>query len=135
MPRLLAIDFGEKRVGLATCDATGQVVAARRTLRRARDTAVVEEIGRFCREEEVEGVVLGLPRGRDGSETALTKRVRSFGDKIARATGLPLVYHDEALTSWQAARDLTAPAKEEIDRSAAAVLLTDYLAHVSEGRR
>jgi putative holliday junction resolvase len=134
MPRLLAIDFGEKRVGLATCDATGQVVAARSTLRRARDTAVIEEIGRFCRNEEVEGVVLGLPRARDGSETALTRRVRSFGDKVARATGLPLVYHDETLTSWQAERDLPAPTREEVDRSAAAVLLADYLAHVSGGR-
>jgi len=135
MPRLLAIDFGEKRVGLATCDATGQVVAARRTLRRASDTAVLEEIGRFCRDEEVEGVVLGLPRAPDGSETGLTRRVRSFGEKLAKATALPLAYHDEALTSWQAERELKAPAKEEIDRSAAAILLTDYLAHVSGGRR
>jgi putative Holliday junction resolvase len=134
MPRLLAIDFGEKRVGLATCDATGQVVAARRTLRRASDSVTVEEIGRFCRDEEVEGVVLGLPRARDGSETAMSKRVRSFGQKVARTTGLPVVFHDEALTSWQAERELADPTKEEIDRSAAAVLLTDYLAHVSGGR-
>ena len=134
MPRLLAIDFGEKRIGLATCDVTGQVVAARRTLRRSRDADVVREIGRFCRDEEVEGVILGLPRPRDGSETDLTRRVRSFGEKVAHATGLPLVYHDEALTSWEAERDLGPSAGEEIDRSAAAILLADYLAHASGSR-
>ena len=133
--KILGVDHGEKRIGLATCDATGQVVAARKTLRRARDADVVREIEGFCREEEVEGLVLGLPRPRDGAETDLTRRVRSFGDKVAHATGLPLVYHDESLTSWQAERDLGPAAWEDIDRSAAAVLLADYLAHASGSRR
>lgn len=133
MPRLLAIDFGEKRVGLATCDATGQVVAARRTLRRRSDAAAVEEIARFCREEEVEAVVVGVPRSPEGSESLLAPRIRSFGEKLSRATGLPVAYHEETLTSWQAERELRSPTKEDIDRSAAAILLADYLAHAPGG--
>jgi putative Holliday junction resolvase len=134
MPRLLAIDFGERRIGLATCDATGQVVAARRTLRRARDPAVIEAIGRFCREEEVDGVVLGVPCSADGSESPIVRRIRSFGAKLARATGLPIAYHDETLTSWQAQSESRSRSKEEIDRSAAAILLADYLAGPRGGK-
>ena len=135
MPRLLAIDFGEKRIGLATCDATGQVVAARRTHARASDAAAAEEIARFCRDEEVEGIVLGVPRSPEGAESPFAGRIRSFGGKLARAAGLPVAYHEETLTSWEAERAEPLRTKEEIDRSAAAILLADYLAHTAGGSR
>ena len=130
MPRILAVDFGEKRIGLATCDATGQVVAARRTLARKSDADAASEIARFCAEEEVEAIVLGLPRSPDGDESAFAVRVRSFGRRLAQRSGLPLAFHEETLTSWAAERAAPGASKEEIDRQAAALLLSDYLAHV-----
>ena len=136
MPRILAIDFGEKRIGLATCDATGQVVAARRTLLRKSDAAAVREIARFCREEEVEAVVLGIPRSPEGAESLFAGRVRSFGDKLSREIDAPIDYHEETLTSWAAQREAAFQTKEEVDRGAAAILLSDYLTRRSaENRR
>jgi putative Holliday junction resolvase len=135
MPRILAIDFGERRIGLATCDATGQVVAARRTLFRKSDAKAIREIVRFCREEEVEAVVLGIPRSPEGVESLFAGRVRSFGDKLSREIDAPIDYHEETLTSWAAQREAAFQTKEEVDRGAAAILLSDYLArHSSENR-
>ncbi|MGH9400213.1 MAG: Holliday junction resolvase RuvX [Thermoanaerobaculia bacterium] len=134
--RILAVDFGEKRIGLATCDATGQVVAARRTLIRGSDEKAIREIARFCRDEEVEAVVLGIPRSPEGVESSFSGRVRSFGGKLARALQVPIDYHEETLTSWEARQEGPFQTKEEIDRAAAAVLLADYLAgNRAQGRR
>jgi putative Holliday junction resolvase len=135
VPRILAIDFGEKRIGLATCDATGQVVAARRTLSRKSDAEAVREIARFCREEEVEAVVLGIPRSPEGVESLFAGRVRSFGNKLSRVIDAPIDYHEETLTSWAAQREADFQSKEEVDRGAAAILLSDYLASRSLGNR
>jgi putative pre-16S rRNA nuclease len=125
--RILAVDFGEKRIGLATCDATGQVVAARRTLTRGSDEKAVQEIAQFCREEDVEAVVLGVPRSPEGVESRMAGRIRSFGGKLSRALAVPVAYHEETLTSWQARLDDPTGTKEAIDRGAAAILLADYL--------
>src|ERR1700687_2555314 len=93
MPRILAIDFGEKRIGLATCDATGQVVAARRTVGRKSDAKAAAEIARFCAEEEVAEIVLGIPKSPDGAESPFAARIRSFGARLSARAGLPIRYH------------------------------------------
>ena len=136
--RILAIDFGDRRIGLATCDANEQVVTARRTVLRQSDAQAAREIARFCREEEVEQIVLGLPRSpEDGAESPFAGRVRSFREKLHALAPAPIEYHEETLTSWEAERALgpRARTKEEIDRQAAAVLLTDYLAERSGRHR
>jgi putative Holliday junction resolvase len=126
--RILAVDFGEKRIGLATCDATGQIVTARRTILRQSDANAAREIARFCADEEIERVVLGLPRSPEGVESPFAKRIRSFREKLCQATGLPIDYQEETLTSWQAQRQRPSRTKGDIDREAAAILLGDYLA-------
>ena len=127
--RILAVDFGEKRIGLATCDASGQVVAARRTILRHRDADAVAEIVRFCADEEIERIVLGIPRFPGGAESPFAERVRSFGGKLAGATDVPIDYHEETLTSWEAerGRGRPSPKKGAVDREAAAILLKDFL--------
>ena len=128
--RILAIDFGEKRIGLATCDPTEQVVTARRTLARTSDAQAVRAISLFCRDEEVEQIVLGLPRSPEGAESSFALRTRSFREKLEKIAAVPVTFHEETLTSWEAERSLgpRQGRKEEIDREAAAILLTDYLA-------
>jgi putative pre-16S rRNA nuclease len=135
--RILAIDFGDRRIGLATCDANEQVVTARQTVFRQSDAQAAREIARFCREEEVEQIVLGLPRSPEGGESPFAGRVRSFRAKLHALAPVPIEYHEETLTSWEAERALgpRARAKEEIDRQAAAILLTDYLAEKSGKNR
>jgi putative Holliday junction resolvase len=128
--RVLAVDFGEKRIGLATSDATGRIATPRVTLRRRGDARAAEDIARFCREEEVDLVVFGLPRSPEGTESPFAARVRSFARKFAESFPVPVRFHEETLTSVEAARRLPpGAAREEVDRAAAAVLLEDFLEH------
>ncbi len=136
MPRILAVDFGEKRIGLATSDATGSLATPRQTLQRRRDEATLEELERFCRDEEIGLVIFGIPRSPSGVESPFAARIRSFAEKFERRTGLPLRFHEETLTSDEAARRLARPAsREKLDPMAAAVLLEDYLQSVAPGAR
>jgi putative pre-16S rRNA nuclease len=128
--RILAIDFGERRIGLATSDASGMLATPRRTLDRHDDERAADEILRFCREEEVGLILVGLPRLPDGSESPFAARIRSFAAKLARRATISVRFHEETLTSNEAARRLAPGAsREEVDRMAAAVLLEDYLQH------
>ena len=136
MPRILAVDFGEKRIGLATSDATGSLATPRQTLQRRRDEATLEELERFCRDEEIGLVIFGIPRSPSGVESPFAARIRSFAEKFERRTGLPLRFHEETLTSDEASRRLARPAsREKLDPMAAAVLLEDYLQSVAPGAR
>jgi len=130
MARILAVDFGERRIGLATSDAEETLATPRRTLRRTSDDAVVAEIARFAREEEIGLLVVGIPRSPEGVESPIAGRIRSFASKLAAGSGLEVRFHEETLTSDEARRRLPPGAgrdKEAIDREAAAVLLEDFL--------
>lgn len=127
MERILAIDFGEKRIGLATSDASGRIATPRRTLHRRTDEAAVAEILRFCSEEEIGIILLGIPRSPAGEESPFAVRVRSFARKLAARTALPIRFHEETLTSDEAARQRRSGALADLDPAAAAVLLEDFL--------
>ena len=128
MPVVVAVDFGEKRIGLATSDASGLLATPRLTLSRKSDAAAIAALSRFCREADAALVVFGLPRSPEGEESAFASRIRSFASRFARETGLPVRFHEETLTSDEAARRLPRRARrDDLDRTAAAVLLEDYL--------
>jgi putative Holliday junction resolvase len=130
--RILAIDFGEKRIGLATSDETGTLATARKTLGRKSDEVAAREILEFCSEEEIGLVLLGLPRSPEGVESAFAARIRSFAAKLAARTAIPVRFHEETLTTNEALRRLPPGAsRQDVDRMAAAVLLEDYLSHPS----
>jgi putative Holliday junction resolvase len=122
--RYLGVVFGERRIGLATSDATGMLATPRGTVRRTSDRAAIAEIVRFAREEEVEGLVVGLPHHADGRENALAPRVRSFARKLGEALAVPVVLVNEHLTSRAASERYPETA---IDAASAAVLLDDFL--------
>ena len=128
--RILAIDFGEKRIGLATSDASGKLATPRSTLERRGDEAALRDILRFCAEEEIGLILLGLPRSPEGVESPFAARIRSFAGKLEKAAALPVRFHEETLTSDEAARRVSRRApRGDVDRMAAAVLLEDFLAH------
>ena len=130
--RILAIDFGEKRIGLATSDSSGTLATPRRTLRRSADARAAADILDFCREEEIGLILIGIPRSPEGVESPFAARIRSFAAKLASQTPIPVRFHEETLTSNEAARRLPAGAgREAVDPMAAAVLLEDYLQHES----
>jgi len=130
MAVVVAVDFGEKRIGVATSDPSGLLATPRVTLTRKSDAAAIEALSRFCREEESELVVFGIPRSPDGAESPFAARIRSFASRFGRVTGLPVRFHEETLTSDEASRRLPRRARREnLDRTAAAVLLEDFLQH------
>jgi putative Holliday junction resolvase len=134
--RILAVDFGERRIGLATSDASGSIATPRRTIARREDDAAIVEILAFCAEEEIGSILLGIPRSPEGVESSFGARIRSFARKLQARSDLPVLFHEETLTSDEAARRLPPGAtREATDRMAAAVLLEDYLAHTARGSR
>ncbi len=136
MTRIVAVDFGEKRIGIATSDASGTLATPRHTLSRKSDEAAIEALERFCREEEIGLAVFGIPRSPEGVESPFAARIRSFASKFESQTRLPVRFHEETLTSDEAARRLPRTADPtEIDRMAATVLLEDYLASTRASAR
>ena len=134
LARFMAVDYGEKRVGLAISDELGMIASpAGFIARRARKRAPVAEIIRRAESLEARGFVVGLPLDGEGNETKWTAEVRRVGDELAKRTGLPVHYRDERFTtsaSLRAIREMdgsTRGRKGDVDAMAAAVLLQNAL--------
>jgi putative Holliday junction resolvase len=129
--RSLGVDFGEKRIGLAVSEGTLAVPLT--TLRRKDDRSALAEIAGIARREGVGRLVVGEPRGLDGTRGTAAARARRFGERLAEMTGLPLEMVDEALTSVEAAERLRAAGidprrhPEKLDAVAAQILLQEAL--------
>jgi len=126
--RVLALDYGSARCGVAVCDPTRTVVTPLAPVLRAGTRAGIGALAALVAEREVATVVVGLPLSLRGGETAQTAEARAFAQRLARRLGdaVPVVLHDERLTTRLAARDPSREASE--DSRAAAHLLDDWLA-------
>ena len=131
--KVLGVDFGERRIGLAVSDPAGRWALPLTTVERRDDRSAVREIAEIARREEIGRLVVGEPLGLDGSAGDAAERARSFAAKLERATGLPCSLVDEALTSHEAEHRLRAagvdPRKNRarVDEVAAQILLQDAL--------
>jgi putative Holliday junction resolvase len=137
MSRIIALDYGERRIGVALSDPTRTIASPLTTLqRRAGKRPPWPEIGALVREHEATEAVVGLPLPLSGEENAWVAEVREFGAELARRTGLPVHWMDERMSSIQAERavrgsGLRKEQREEkgrVDAAAAAVILTGFLA-------
>ena len=139
MARIVGLDVGERRIGVAISDATctlARPVGALQTTGldgNALDV-VAAEIERLAAEDDgLASIVLGLPRHLDGSPNAMTPRIQKFGARLRARIDLPLMFQDERLTSREAESLLAAREKNwrarrlRLDAAAAALLLQDYL--------
>lgn len=142
MGRTMALDYGERRIGVAVSDPTRTIGSPLTTLqRRAGKRPPWAEITRLVEEQEVDEVVIGLPLDLAGEEGAWAAEVRGFGDDLARRTGLPVHWIDERMTSVRAERavrgmGLKRSQREEkgrIDSTAAALILESFLTHRRRG--
>ena len=137
--RIVGLDVGERRIGVAISDATATLarpLVALRTTGLDGDALEVTaaEIARLANEEDgLASIVVGLPKHLDGSPSPMTPRVERFGSRLHARTALPVVFQDERLTSREAESHLAAREKnwrvrkERLDAAAAAIILQDYL--------
>ena len=132
MGRLLALDVGEKRVGVALCDETQTLAWPLLTLSRASKQEDFARLAALCREQAIEKVIVGLPKTLRGEEGPQAQRVRRYAAELQAALDLPIEFWDERYSSVDAQERLTsssrkARAKGEIDSAAAAIILQEYL--------
>jgi putative holliday junction resolvase len=135
--RILAVDFGKRRIGIALSDPTRTIASPLTTLtRREGKRPPWPELQRLIREHEVHEVVIGLPLDLGGEEGEWAREVRVFGDDLVRRTGLPVHWVDERMSSVLAERAVRGMGlkrsqreeKERVDAAAAAILLQQFLA-------
>lgn len=132
--RALGIDLGSKRIGLATCDAGGILASPHSVVARTRDRARLHrDLAALVLEEEIEIVVVGLPLSLDGSDGPAAQAAREEAAALASVLPVPVVLHDERLTTVEAHRLLAEGGvggrerRRVVDRAAAAVLLQAWL--------
>tara|TARA_B100000035_G_C20846903_1_gene485639 strand:- start:364 stop:774 length:411 start_codon:yes stop_codon:yes gene_type:complete len=132
MGRILGVDYGESRIGLALSDDTKTIAFPYKTIKNKNVNFLLNFLGKLNSEKSVESIVIGLPLGMDGRDTQQTKKVRIFSDSIG-ILGLPIFLQDERLTSVSAKKSLikqnikTGHNKEKIDEIAASILLQHFL--------
>jgi putative Holliday junction resolvase len=131
--RLIGVDHGTVRVGLAVCDAGRRVATPLHTYKRRTPDKDADYFARLAVAESAVGWVVGLPLHMSGDEGEKAKECRAFGDWLAGVSGLPVVYHDERYTS-AAAEEAMALAglspkqrKDRLDKVAAQLILQAYL--------
>jgi putative Holliday junction resolvase len=136
--RLVGIDLGERRIGLAVSDASATLARPLRTIERDRSDelaakGLLDTIATLNAEDEVGGVVVGLPTHLDGTDSDQTARVRKMVDLLASRLSIPIALQDERLSSHEAEERLAAherdwrKRKAKLDAASAAVILQDYL--------
>lgn len=137
MSRILSIDYGARRIGVAVSDPTRTIASPLTTLtRREGKRPPWAELQRLIAEQEVSEIVIGLPLDLAGEEGEWAGEVRAFGEQVERRTGLPVHWVDERMSSVQAERavrgmGLKRSQREEkgrVDAAAAAILLRLFLA-------
>jgi len=131
--RILAIDYGSARIGLALSDPTGTLARPLPFLPAKADVKLAREIADLAKKEDAHLLLLGLPRNMDGTSGEAATKVQAFAGVIGQATPIPLKFVDERLSTVQASRQMqqsgknTRKQRDLIDSEAACVLLQSYL--------
>ncbi|MDE3180537.1 MAG: Holliday junction resolvase RuvX [Acidobacteriota bacterium] len=139
--RILAIDFGTRRLGLAVSDPSGKVALGLPTLSRKNLAEDLSRLGELISQYEPGEVLVGLPVSKGGAESAMSIRAAGFAKKLQFSTGRPVRLWDERLSSAEANRLLRSSGisiekrKRAVDRVAATLILQNYLDWRSQALR
>lgn len=131
--RIMAIDYGDARTGIAISDATGLLAGTTAVIQSRKPEAVAEEIARLARTHGVEELVMGFPRNMDGTEGPRAELYRAFAARVAEVSGLTPVLWDERRSTVEAHNILHASGKKmkdhkkNVDAVAASLILEGYL--------
>lgn len=127
--RILGIDWGARRVGLAVSDPSQEFVFVRPQL-EYKNEPVVEKIVKIATAEQSVGIVIGLPIRSDGTESDTTLSVRKFANELSGQVDLPIIFVDESLSSFEAGENLSGirNKKNVLDSESAKVILENAIA-------
>ncbi|HNY25028.1 MAG TPA: Holliday junction resolvase RuvX [Alphaproteobacteria bacterium] len=127
--RLLGIDWGARRVGLAVSDEKQEFIFTRPQIVVGKES-LVEKIVKTAGEEKIVAVVIGLPIRSDGSESDTTKQVREFAQSLSDKLNLPIFFTEENLTSFEAEENLRGDKKlkQKLDSESARIILENAIA-------
>lgn len=135
MKRIMGIDYGDARTGVALSDLLCSIVGSAQVVPSRNTQKAVADIVRIAKENEVGEIVVGLPRNMDGTEGSRAQLCREFADLLKEATGLPVAMWDERRTTVEAHNILSQhnyhgqKRKNTVDAVAASLILEGYLAY------
>lgn len=135
--RILALDYGQKRVGVAVSDALLLMAHGRETLHYRSRHELLARLHTLIQQERVRLIVVGMPRNMNGTEGEMSEKVRAFMSALAQQEHIPVVAWDERLSSRQAQRTLadlgksTRQQRGMVDQLAAVFILQNYLDHLA----
>lgn len=133
MKRIMGIDYGDARTGVAMSDLLCTLVGSTAVVPSRNEEKAIADIVRMAKENEVGKIVVGLPRNMDGSEGPRAELCRQFGEKLGTATGLEIIMWDERRTTVEAHNILSQhnyhgqKRKNTVDAVAASLILEGYL--------
>src|SRR4030095_4724729 len=132
-PRIIGLDVGDRRIGVAISDPLGITAAGLEAIERTNMREDIPAVSEMARRHGAVEIVIGLPKNMDGSISDQALRVQAFARKLTRVTGLPVIYEDERLSTISAIRTLTLQGiktgerKDLVDRQSAAIILQKFL--------
>lgn len=131
--RIMAIDYGDARTGVAVSDPTGMLAGFTTVIQSHKPEFVAGEVARLAREHGAEELVMGFPRNMDGTEGPRADLYRAFAKQVEEAAGMPVVLWDERRTTIEAHAILHESGKrmkqhkKNVDAVAASLILEGYL--------
>ncbi len=131
--RVLALDVGKKRIGLAVSDELGMTAQGLETFQRTRVREDIAGLERIAKQWNARTLLVGKPLHMSGDESRQSEYTREFAQRLAQALALPVVYWDERLTSKEAGRLLREggasleQSRQSVDRMSAVLILESYL--------
>lgn len=137
--RIIAIDVGTKRIGIAICDATRLIATPKFVLNRQGNNADFTKIAQIISENEIVGIVIGFPTHLDGSDDEMTEFVRRFAKNFDEflMNKFPIFLFEERLTSFEArqinASELSRKKNKFVDDIAASLILQHFLDDLKSG--
>lgn len=135
MKRIMGIDYGDARTGVAISDLLCTIVGSAVVVPSRNTDKAIEDIARLAEENQVGTIVVGLPRNMDGTEGARAQLCRAFAQRLQEATGLEVTMWDERRTTVEAHNILSQhnyhgkKRKDTVDAVAASLILEGFLAY------
>ena len=130
--RVLGLDWGARRCGVAVSDEKRDFVFVRPQMNIKTQNELLDAVIRLIKDENVGGIVIGLPLHADGSDSETTVQVRAFADGLSKQTDLPIIFTEENLTSTMAEQEMGQKSwtkkKSELDSVSAKIILENAIA-------